>query len=293
MKPIPQNIDPRLIRIDLGTQARKTTNENTVREYAEAMEAGAVFPPVTVFFDIAEERYILADGFHRLLAHLKVKPNDLILVEQYLGDVDEAQWYAICANQSHGLIRTHEDKRTAIEMALVHKKGIGKSDNALSKTIGVTQEYTSRVRRAMQAEGRLRTVLSRIGADGRTYNTANIGKKGEEICRCEHCGHYKQPYCMRDGTTKPPQNEACDEFITKTSVDAKKESPDPNHPDASMPLDAEKESTTRVSRRHKGDYVRVPLNRNNTDSAAVEIRHFFGDNYLAALIQSAQKLLRD
>ena len=114
-KPIPQRIDPHLIRMDLDTQAREKTCENTVQEYAEAMENGVTFPPVAVFFDTDTQEYILADGFHRLLAHLRTKPNDQIAIDQYLGNIKDALRYAVCANKSHGLKRTYGDKRRAIE----------------------------------------------------------------------------------------------------------------------------------------------------------------------------------
>lgn len=56
-----------LIRIDGGTQARESINQEAVQEYAEAIAQGATFPPVTIFFDGAEPW--LADGFHRYHAH--------------------------------------------------------------------------------------------------------------------------------------------------------------------------------------------------------------------------------
>ena len=55
-----------LIRTDAGTQSRAAINETTVAEYAERMIAGDRFPPVVVFLNNGD--YLLADGFHRLLA---------------------------------------------------------------------------------------------------------------------------------------------------------------------------------------------------------------------------------
>ena len=54
------------IRRDGGTQPRKILDQAAVEAYAEAMKKGAVFPPVTVFYD--GEEYWLADGFHRMSA---------------------------------------------------------------------------------------------------------------------------------------------------------------------------------------------------------------------------------
>ena len=63
-----------LDRIDIsgGTQTRVATNDDAIASYADEMSRGAVFPPITVFYD--GSHYWLADGFHRLLA---VKRNDL------------------------------------------------------------------------------------------------------------------------------------------------------------------------------------------------------------------------
>lgn len=54
------------IRLDGGTQPRAELREDVIEDYAEAMRAGAVFPPVVVYFD--GEAYWLADGFHRVKA---------------------------------------------------------------------------------------------------------------------------------------------------------------------------------------------------------------------------------
>ena len=54
------------IQTEAGTQTRVKINEDAVTEYAEAMENGAEFPPVTVFHDGTD--YWMADGFHRIMA---------------------------------------------------------------------------------------------------------------------------------------------------------------------------------------------------------------------------------
>ena len=143
-------IDPRRIRTDLDTQIRVDWNEEAVREYAELMERGVEFPPLLVFFDEPNNRMILADGFHRLAAHMRVKPNDMILVEQRLGDVEDAKWAAIIANQTHGIRRTNDDKRNAVKRALMHSKGAGKSDRNIANDIGVHHDTVGRIRKEME-----------------------------------------------------------------------------------------------------------------------------------------------
>ena len=294
-KPIQQSIDPRLIKTDLNTQARGETSDETIREYAEAMENGTRFPPITVFLDLENEQYILADGFHRLFAHLRVKPNDPIITEQYLGDFWAAQWYSICANQSHGFRRTNKHKRNAIELAFFNPNGAGKTDGALSDELGLSPQFVQKVRKEMEADGRLTIVESRIGKDGRVYNISNIGKAPEQTYICGGCGHYESPHCIIEGVIRAPTDPVCGEFVIReeeepdTVEDMEPEFGDPGDDDEYIP----KEVRHRVGRLKPDKYVRVPLSATNTDHAAAEIRHYFDDNYLAALAQSALKLLKD
>ncbi|MCL2623152.1 MAG: hypothetical protein FWD31_05730, partial [Planctomycetaceae bacterium] len=229
-KPIQQSIDPRKIRTDLNTQAREKTCDETVREYAEAMENGTRFPPIVVFFDLENELYILADGFHRLFAHLRVKPNDPIIIDQFLGNVNDARWYSIGANKSHGLMRSNEDKRTAVEMAFLHPNSVNMSDRQVADHVGVSHQMVSVARKRLVAEGRLSTVDSRIGADGRTYNITNIGKTSAAERICGGCGHYKSPRCLMDDEVYAPNNPSCEEFIPMPE-----EEPEPE--DDNMPID--------------------------------------------------------
>jgi len=294
-KPIQQALDPRLIRTDLNTQARKANSDETIREYAELMEGGTRFPPIIVFFDIENETYILGDGFHRLFAHLQAKPNDPIIVEQYLGNIQDAQWYSIGANKSHGLRRSNEDKRNAVELAFLHPNSANLSDRQVAEHVGVCHQMVSVARKRLIAEGRLSTVDSRVGKDGRVYNVTNIGKTPAEMHICGGCGHYESPECIIEGVVRAPTEPACGEFVTReeeepdTVEDMEPEFGSPGYDDEYVP----KEVQHRVGRLKRDKYVSVPLSRTNTDHAAAEIRHYFDDNYLAALAQSAIKLLKD
>lgn len=103
------------IRRNGGTQARDGLNEATVEDYAEAMLAGAVFPPVTVYHD--GDVYWLADGFHRVAAASRAQ-FDAIHCKVVQGNQREAVLYACGANHAHGLRRTREDKRRAVQRLL-------------------------------------------------------------------------------------------------------------------------------------------------------------------------------
>ena len=127
---------------DLNTrdlQTRAALNEDTVSDYAEAMERGDKFPPVTVFTDGAE--YYLADGFHRVEALRRIGKKS-VTAELQDGDYKAALLYALKANSTHGLRRTNADKRHALEMAWnarEHLFGGEPSDALLADVCGVTR----------------------------------------------------------------------------------------------------------------------------------------------------------
>src|SRR3954470_17026719 len=63
---MPETLPIDQIRTDGRTQIRVETDIPQAEGFAEDTAAGAVFPPIVVFFDGAE--YWLADGFHRIIA---------------------------------------------------------------------------------------------------------------------------------------------------------------------------------------------------------------------------------
>jgi hypothetical protein len=162
------------IRTDGGTQPRASYHFGVAESYAEDMDAGAVFPPVTVFYDGTD--YWLADGFHRLLAAEKLEQTE-IEADVRQGTQQDAQWYSYSVNQTHGLRRTNDDKKRAVIAALSHPKGTEMSDNQIAAHCGVGQPTVSRYRAELETTYSKNKSPIRTGKDGRTYNTANIGKK--------------------------------------------------------------------------------------------------------------------
>lgn len=97
-----------------GLQTRVALDENTVAEYAEAMQNRAKFPPVKVFCD--GEKFYLADGFHRVEAAARAGFRK-VKADMEPGSYAEALKFALKANESHGLRRTRADKLRALQMA--------------------------------------------------------------------------------------------------------------------------------------------------------------------------------
>jgi hypothetical protein len=160
------------IRIDGDTQPRCAIDHDAVDDYAKALAASEDVPPVEVTFDGKD--YWLWDGFHRYHGCRKAGIT-LIDAIVHLGTLEDARWWAVSANQKHGLRRTNADKRRAVEMAI--KLRPTASNNAIADHAGVSSPFVGEVRRSLE------TVSSqsaeRTGRDGRTINTANIGRKAE------------------------------------------------------------------------------------------------------------------
>jgi hypothetical protein len=136
-----------LIKTEGGTQAR-ALREDAVEEFAEAMQLGADFPPIVVFWD--GSTYWLADGFHRVEAAKRNKYPE-ITAEVRDGTKRDAILYAVGANDRHGLRRTNADKRRAIEMLLADEEWAERSDRWIADQCKVSHTLVADVRSSREA----------------------------------------------------------------------------------------------------------------------------------------------
>ena len=146
----PTELDLALIRTDGGTQTREAVRREIAEEYAEALRQGARFPAVTVFYD--GEAYWLADGFHRMLAHIIAK---LPTVQAYVrqGTRRDAVLYSVGANHRHGVMRTNADKRRAVETLLLDPEWRQWSDHEIGRQAGVSHTFVGKVRGELSGSG--------------------------------------------------------------------------------------------------------------------------------------------
>ena len=136
---------------DDACQLRAAGSKAAVQEYADALAAGATFPPIVVFRD-ADGRHWLADGFHRFEAH-RAAGRETIAAEVHEGGRREALLHAAGANASHGLRRTQEDKRRAI-LALLHDPEWRHwSDREIAKRTATSDKTVAKLRREISGEG--------------------------------------------------------------------------------------------------------------------------------------------
>lgn len=131
------------IRLDGDTQARAELNQSTVDLYAEQIQEGDKFPPVTVFFDGSD--HWLADGFHRFFAHQKAGKVS-IEAEVINGTLRDAKLHAYKANGKRGLQLSAADIRRIIKLMLGDDEWSTWSNKAIAAHVGCSDSTVSRVR---------------------------------------------------------------------------------------------------------------------------------------------------
>lgn len=175
------NIEFEHIRLDGGTQTREQLNDSSVSEYTEAFKNGAVFPPVTVFFDGSS--FWLADGFHRYSA-CKDAGFDSILANIINGTKRDAVLFSKGANADHGLPRSNAIKRKVVNDMLNDEEWSKWSDREIARACCVSHTFVQNLRPhlatlpdADSANAEI-PVIRTVERNGKTYeqNTANIGK---------------------------------------------------------------------------------------------------------------------
>lgn len=167
------------IRRDGGTQPRAGLNEATVVDYAEAKEAGTVFPPLQLVFDGTD--YWLWDGFHRDAADGRLGLAESIC-EIRAGTRRDAVLLAVGANAQHGLRRTNDDKRRAVLILLDDAEWSAWSDREIARRCAVSDRFVNNLRASVTANGsqsETRTYTTRHGTTA-TMDVAAIGRRAAD-----------------------------------------------------------------------------------------------------------------
>lgn len=192
------------IRTDGGTQARAGIDQDTVDEYASAMNAGDQFPPIVVFHD--GETYWLADGFHRVQAAWDIGWNEFPAdVKQ--GAKRDAILYGAKANATHGLRLNNKDKRHNVMRFLEDEEWSQWSDREIARHCGVSNTFV----------GNLRASLSTNDGDERRYVTkhgtvATMDTSGIVEAAKERRSDDRAPVPLPDERPDPTEREADEEM---------------------------------------------------------------------------------
>jgi hypothetical protein len=176
-----QQIEINNITLNKRVQQRVQQDDNVIKEYFEAVQAEAQFPPLTVFYD--GEKLILADGKHRYEAY-KLAGINVVNAEIINGSERDAILYAAGANADHGLRRTNKDKRYAVKTLLMDEEWGQWSDGAIAEKVRVTQPFVTKLRRKLSNNG-YEFNSRRICANGRSMDTSNIGQRQPDSAEIE------------------------------------------------------------------------------------------------------------
>ncbi len=162
------------VRVNGGTQSRAAIDRGVVSEYADAIKGGAAFPPITVYFDGVS--YWLADGFHRYEAYALAQVYDAP-ADIRQGTQRDAILFSVGANASHGLRRTNDDKRRAVQTLLSDPEWAVWSNREIARQCQVDEKTVRRYREEASAEKPQITPERTVTRSGTTYqqNTSNIG----------------------------------------------------------------------------------------------------------------------
>lgn len=145
-----------------------------VKTLCELIENGAEIEPIEVYQQ--EERYVLADGFHRVEAYRRMRVPE---IQAYVrsGGYDGAMNRAEEANLQHGLQLTLEDKKHILFRRLSRKhEWMNQSYRQIAAQLGVGK---STVQRWVEEYQMLTSGFKRetsVGGDGVVRRTENIGR---------------------------------------------------------------------------------------------------------------------
>lgn len=138
-----KSLNINIIRLDGGTQQRVEINDDVIEDYAHAILEGAEFPLPVVFHDGSD--YWLGDGFQRVHAYRKAGKAS-IKVDVREGTQRDAVLFSVGANGTHGLRRTHDDKRKAVRTLLNDAEWSKWSDREIARQCGVTHPFVANLR---------------------------------------------------------------------------------------------------------------------------------------------------
>ena len=165
-----------LIDRPMETQSRTTINLALVDEYTECMLAGAEFPPIDIFK--VKERFVVADGHHRLIAAVNAKIDKIPCVI-HEGGLRDAVLFSVGANAEHGRRRSPGDMRRVVEKLLTDKVWSQWNDTAIAARCHVSHSYVSKIRNQSSFHGGKMTAERKVTRKGITYEmkTTEIGRR--------------------------------------------------------------------------------------------------------------------
>jgi hypothetical protein len=170
-------VDLSLINLDESVQSRTGFDQETIDEYIEAWNKGDKFPPVELYFD--GTTYWVGDGFHRIRSRLEanIRGNKIEAIV-HSGDRRDAILHSVGANSKHGLRRTNEDKRHAVEILLRDEEWMQWSNREIARQADVSEFLVRSTRKAIRDLNADELTERLVERNGKVFSQkiGNIGK---------------------------------------------------------------------------------------------------------------------
>jgi hypothetical protein len=160
---------------------------DVVLDYAEAYQCGLITEPLEVFREKGTERYIVADGEHRLLALKRAKRKE-VECRLYEGDEIDALDFGIRCNQKHGLRRTKADIYHALVRIMETPRLCDKyrTDTELSEQLGISiatvQRHKTQWRSSSGGDSRARAKKQAAQTSSKKHPGRPKAKKADLSC---------------------------------------------------------------------------------------------------------------
>lgn len=139
------------ITIDQAMQQRGGgISDDTVALYAEAMQAGDIFPPIELVFD--GKNYFVFDGFHRVRAAQKAGLKT-ILANIRQGKKRDAEYLSFAANSRHGLPRPRGSLKRILKKILTDTEWSKSPLRQIAKHVGCDPKYVRMTRNELLEDG--------------------------------------------------------------------------------------------------------------------------------------------
>lgn len=134
-------------------QSRVETDPAHAQSLSEAIQLGLergdpllmCMKPVIVFYDEEHDRYWLADGFHRYMAHEKLGLNS-IWAWVIKGSLKDARLYSASANLENSKRTSKEDRKKAARMLFSEPDCWIWSDKEIARRVGLSDGTIRRLR---------------------------------------------------------------------------------------------------------------------------------------------------
>ncbi len=131
-------VEIELITIDQAMQQRGGISDDTVAQYAEAMQAGDIFPPIEIVQDA--EYFWVFDGSHRVKAAQKAGLKT-ILANIRQGKKRDAEYLSFAANSRHGLPRPRGSLVRILTKILTDIEWSQKPLREIARHVGCDEKY--------------------------------------------------------------------------------------------------------------------------------------------------------